>query len=584
MYASPRFASARRLAAGTLLAAVFVSAPVRAELPRLWVAGDGDRIPADALDYPSRDLNPFWDGRMIRITACRNETVAVQVVVAAEFSAVTVTGVEVRFAAPPFNRIAEVFSEHYLNVVKPSPDDEHGGWFWYKAAAPNLTGWLPDALVPLTARAGRGGLPIRIEYGRQQAFWIDLAIPNDPAFPAGLLRATVRVQTNEGLVHLPLQLEVVDAALPDTDLVKTMIYLSDVERRHGITDPAIRRAYRLMAHRHRFDTAEGVGLAELPAYAPYLTGDAFTRAAGYDGPGQGQGLRVFGVGFYGAVGKQTKAELWKEFDAYAEWFKAHAPKVLSFIYLTDEPRKDMWAWVKEKGDWIHENPGPGGKLPVFVTMKPRPEVEGAVDIFDTVADALNIDGVKAERAKGRRWWFYNGMRPMSGAVTIDAPGVDFRVQPWICWLNGVECWFYWESTHWQHNHQGPRAGKDQNVWVDPVTFAGGDAEVNGDGTLFYPGQDAIFKDQDRGIPGPVSSIRMKNLRRGQQDLAYVALAIANGHERQARAIGKKLIPRAFSDAKPGEPASWPVDGTAWERARQQLIDLIKLGSPRRDQD
>jgi len=465
-------------------------------------------------------------------------------------------------------------------VTKPTPDDEHAGWFWYKAAAPGLAGWLPDALVPLTAKAGRGGLPIAIEYGRLQTFWVDIAVPNDPAFPAGVVHGDVIVRTNEGDRHLPLLLEVVDAILPDTDLVKTMVYLSDVERRHGRRDPALRRAYRLMAHRHRFDTAEGIGLPDLPAYAPYLTGEAFTRANGYDGPGQNQGLKVFGIGFYGAVRNETKEVLWKQFDTWAEWFRSHAPNVLAFIYLTDEPRKDRWAWVKEKGGWISGNPGPGGRLPVFVTMSPRPEVEGAVDIYATVADAVNLERVKEERAKGRRWWFYNGMRPMSGAVTLDAPAVDLRVQPWICWLYGIECWFLWESTHWQHNHQGPRAGKDQNVWADPITFAGGDAEVNGDGTLFYPGEDAIFKDQDRGIKGPIASIRMKNLRRGQQDIALVALAIANGHETQARAIGRRLIPRAFSDAKADQPASWPLDGEAWERAHRDLLDLIKLGSPR----
>jgi type IV secretory pathway TrbD component len=192
-----------------------------------------------------------------------------------------------------------------------------------------------------------------------------------------------------------------------------------------------------------------------------------------------------------------------------------------------------------------------------------------------VADQVRPKEMAERRRKGQRWWFYNGMRPMSGAVPLDAQAVDFRVQPWICRLYGVELWFYWEGTHWRHNHQGPRANLDQNVFEDPITFTTGpDMEVNGDGTLFYPGEDAIFPEEDRGIQGPISSIRMKNLRRGQQDVAYIALATRAGREKEALAIARALIPRAFDLAKPDEEVSWPLDGSAWDRARRALAKLF----------
>jgi hypothetical protein len=333
-----------------------------------------------------------------------------------------------------------------------------------------------------------------------------------------------------------------------------------------------------MAHRHRFDTVEGIGMDGIEAYTPYLTGEAYTKDNGYEGPGEGRGHQVFGVSFYGAENLIGDPNGWKTLNAWAEWFAKHAPNTLPFIYLTDEPRQDRWDWVRKAGDHLHKNPGPGGKLPVFVTMRPRTEVEGAVDFVATVADNVYLDELPAWTAKGRRWWFYNGMRPMSGAVTIDAPAVDFRVQPWICWLNGVEGWFLWESTHWQHNHQGPRARQDQNVWADSITFKTEDAEVHGDGTLFYPGEDRFFPEQDRGISAPISSIRMKNLRRGQQDLAWVKLAIEAGKEAEARAIGRKLIPKSFSDARAHQPPSWPQTGDPWDEARLALIKLA-TGAP-----
>jgi hypothetical protein len=547
----------------------------RARPLALWAVNEGEKVGRFDLDHPARYHNSIWDGTVIQLTAGRNETIGFQVQVQAPEADLEVTDITVTFRVPALTRAADIFSEHYLLITKATNDDEHGGWFWYKAAAPqHCTGWMPDALVPLKARPGRGGLPVAVKGGTQQGFWIDLAIPRGPEIPAGMFRGRVTATTNRGTATLPLELTIVDATLPDGDAIKTMIYISDIERRHGHAEPTLRAAYRAMAHRHRLDLAEDVDFKDLDAYKPVLTGAAFTPAAGYTGPGEGLGVKVFGIGFYGAVGEaETKADLWKKFDAYAAWFKANAPQVLAFIYLTDEPRKDRWAWVKERGDWIHANPGPGGELPVFVTMKPRAEVEGAVDIFATVADNVYLDQVPREAARGRHWWFYNGMRPESGVLTTDTWGVDPRVQPWICWLHGVELWFYWESTHWRHNHQGPRAHQDQDVWVDPITFSGGDAEVNGDGTLFYPGEDVFYRDQDRGIPGPISSIRMKNLRRGQQDMAWAQLAVAAGHEAEARAIGAALIPRSFSDAKPDQPASWPSDGSAWDDARLKLIAL-----------
>jgi hypothetical protein len=66
---------------------------------------------------------------------------------------------------------------------------------------------------------------------------------------------------------------------------------------------------------------------------------------------------------------------------------------------------------------------------------------------------------------------------------------------------------------------------------------------------------------------------MKNLRRGQQDVAYAVLASRKGREAEARALMKKLIPRAFDLASRDEPASWPQDGSSWDEARRALARL-----------
>ena len=60
---------------------------------------------------------------------------------------------------------------------------------------------------------------------------------------------------------------------------------------------------------------------------------------------------------------------------------------------------------------------------------------------------------RSERAKGRRYWVYNGGRPAAGAITIDAPATDARATIWAAFKHDVEVYFYWHAVHWRHNSQ-----------------------------------------------------------------------------------------------------------------------------------
>ncbi len=552
------------------------SRPVSAEI---WAAGDGEKIRRTDLDSPLREENSIWDGKKIRLQSARNEVISFQVMVSARSKALKVTSLRLDFGRPDLNVGVEIFSQHYLNIPEVSPgNDRKGrwGWFWYDAAAPNVSGWVPDALIPLNARAGRGGLPLKIAAGNLQGFWVDVSVPRDFGGKAGIYKGVFSVEIGGDKRDLPIELEILNMTLPDDDLVKTMIPMGGIERRHGRKDPALVHAYRVMAHRHRFDPAEHVRFGQMEEYRPYLDGTAFSAQKGYTGPGRDVGFKIFAIDLYGTGVSfaATREETWRNFVRWALWFQDHAPEVLAFYYIYDEPPRKLFPQIAERAGWIKSNPGPGGAIPILLTKRPYEELEGSIDIWATPADHVKLAEVAARKKKGQRWWFYNGMRPMSGAVTIDAQAVDFRVQPWICWLYGIELWFYWESTHWQHNQQGPRAKKDQNVFEDPATFVNDHGmKVNGDGTLFYPGEDKFFRKQSRGIKGPISSIRMKNLRRGQQDVAYIQLAIEAGKEKQARAIARTLIPRAFDLAKPDEPVAWPQDGKSWDEARRKIAQL-----------
>ncbi len=122
---------------------------------------------------------------------------------------------------------------------------------------------------------------------------------------------------------------------------------------------------------------------------------------------------------------------------------------------------------------------------------------------------------RLKRHSGRKFGIYNGFSPGMGAVVSDADAVEFRVMPWIVWKYNIDQYFYWSTTFWTK----------LDVFENPLTY---EDRINGDGTFLYPGQDAVFPDQDRHLAGPLSSVRAKNWRRGAQDFEYMWLAKTDG--------------------------------------------------------
>ncbi|MBA3706736.1 MAG: T9SS type A sorting domain-containing protein, partial [Bacteroidetes bacterium] len=99
---------------------------------------------------------------------------------------------------------------------------------------------------------------------------------------------------------------------------------------------------------------------------------------------------------------------------------------------------------------------------------------------------------------------------------------------------------------------------------------------NGDGVFFYPGQESTHPNQDRGLQGPLSSIRMKNWRRGVQDMEYIWLLNKQGYTNVTAQILNACVPKALWDAKNTDPASWPSHGFGcFDKSRRQMAQLLE---------
>ena len=134
---------------------------------------------------------------------------------------------------------------------------------------------------------------------------------------------------------------------------------------------------------------------------------------------------------------------------------------------------------------------------------------------------------------------------------------------WAAFKHDVEVYFFWHAVHWRHNSQ-KQGERRQNVWANPITFDNrgqprkpidDQGYINGDGVLIYPGEDKLHPEEDRGVPGPVSTIQLANLRRGLQDHQYLTMAKSLGLTKEVTDAVRAIVPRVFSEA--GERVSFP---------------------------
>lgn len=585
----------RVLIALLLLTYSFSPVPGSTVVPTIWAVNDGEKVERDDLNNPNKTGNSAWDGRKIKIFGARNEVIAFQVIVEAGSDGIkqlTVTLPELRHAtgratiayAPPtadptnyVGRPIQLFSVNYMHVEMPS----HAKWVFTpgSAAAPqDPTGWKPVQLVPENAKRDRGGFPLSVNAAQNQAVWIEVYLHRN--LPAGLYRGQV-VVTAEGLRQtVPIELELFDFALPDQNSMDAMIYYES-------SQPVLYQGrnldsqYHRFAHRHRVELVHAYDIKSASAAAGRFNGKDFMTGRGYQGPGEGVGNRIIPRTFYGP-GKEfdERASAWQQADSWMRFIARNFPRAVTFLYLPDEPGRSEYAYIRQLSENLHSNPGPGKALPVFVTKHYVKELDGYIDIWDTGPLGYDIERAVAERARGHKYWIYNGGRPAAGGIVIDTPATDARATIWACFKHGVDNYFYWHGVHWQHNRQKVGERK-QNVWRNPITFdnrgqpnkpINDQGYINGDGVLIYPGEDKLHPEEDRGIAGPVSSVQLANLRRGLQDHQYLTLARQLGLDAPIKEGLDAVVPRVFSEAR--GTIGFAQTGNEYERVRYKLAQAI----------
>jgi len=536
--------------------------PVRSGKLRVWAFGECEKahpVSGNLLEEVSaagygqtpagnyRRRNVVWDGAAstIHLAGARNEFVAFQLCVEATSGELRNVSVE---ATVPGARV-EVFKNWYVR---------DGDWFAETAVPFRGTLSIPD---PINQIAGQ----------RNQSLLVDVWIPHNA--PAGKLSGRVRISA-DGVApfEVPIAFTVRPFALPDT-----LSFDVDLNAYGppGKGDAATELAFHRLAHAHRATLCilgyNQAGRAN-PDYAPALTGtgkemrvadwSAFDARHGryFDGsafsdlPRQGVPL----AHAYLPLHEGWPSDIRKHYrytptvSEYPEMIAEHALRAPPVEEAFDQQLKEEFAAVtRQFAEHFQTRSWRRTQFQFFLNDKyyfKDPKQGGRGSSWWCLDEPMHRDDWLALRFFGR----------MFKQALAESPNPNFifradisRPQWQRDWLNGLVDLMCVSGEFFRKNelcmamkrrgvafwHYG--TGNDIRVsnltgeaWGVKAYLAGGDGilpwnSLGGDSAFDKPTATAILYPGARfGLDAPLASLRLKALRRSQQDVEYLALLAA----------------------------------------------------------
>jgi Domain of unknown function (DUF4091)/Family of unknown function (DUF6067) len=601
----------------------------------IWANDGGDKVTRDELratnhteNLTGKVLNRTWDGSNISISGAQNEIVSFNLVLEAGKSAASKVSVTFDTLTGPngqaihsiaatgdgvfswVNRPIELFYVRYLQIKGLSVFGYNGQIeptipARFKSTStpplwnnrPDHDKLYPDILVPLEL------VPtFDIASGQNQSVWGDVYIPKGTA--PGVYTGTVSVKENGvATKSVPVRLTVYNFALPDVQAAKVMmaysqatinkdwfgeLYIAPEKSRAA----PIRDKYFQLMHRHKVDLigdAPSSTDAPVAEDIPRIKGTLYTAKNGYDGPGVSVPSSVWSIGTYGTwTWKDGNESVMRgHANGWATWFSKNAPQTTPFLYLLDEPHSDAdLAKVNQWSQWLKNNPGPGMGLAAFATIEAQIAKAKTPDLGIDCTPGLfgNPTAIAAGYAyfkstPGKQLWGYNGVRPAAGTFDIEDDGIALRQLPWAQFKMGVGHWFYWMINDAAVSFT-KAATFNPVASTNPITGEYGSS--NGEGSLVYSGTTLSDPANSYKVNGPFSSVRLKMMRRGIQDVDYLTLA-SKINPAAVNALVSQVVPKTLWETPVNnlnDPSwttasiSWSSNPDVWEAARAQLAAII----------
>jgi len=432
------------------------------------------------------------------------------------------------------------------------------------------SGYYPDALVPMENYKKLH--ENFIHAGQNQSIWVEVNVPEDQA--AGTYKGFSELNLDGEIYEVPVEVTVYDAALPSENNVPTLfgVWYDYIPNGEGTYSPELASAYYdfLLSKRlspMKADPTKWALGTEYDAYVEWLVDfaaenpmvSAYSLPYGTENYELGLIVSKEGVNKLLTMMAEKNVELR---EAGNETIDLFAKAVYYLGGVIDEPSGSGVQRVRDCDLIIHE-----AKLKVADTyFKDKyPDLyESCISLPHVVTTAYSeeligtdeVGGVQSwcgqaqtwhsesqraqleerrnsmDRTGGEDTWWYTCEQPRKPFVNfhMDDEVLNTRTIWWMMFDYDVEGMLYW-AINWYNT---------DDAWTTPVNYL----NAVGDGMLCYPGT-------KYGIYGPISTIRLENLREGEED--YECLLM----------IEKAII--AYNEANgtdydPKELMSWLWDG------------------------
>ena len=514
-----------------------------------WLANPLVRV------FPS-DLPPTDAPDAIELSAARNEREPFQLVLRAnrDLRDVAVT------VAPLRQRGGATLPDVALHLVGYVPVDYPSNYYttnvppWYRrlprggAGCDGWPGLWPDPLPPYK--------PFNLEGGKIQPVWGTVRVPPD-ARPGTYTGAVTIQAANAQTLKIPLRVIVWDFALPKRGHLKVIYDFREgaIDEFGGTSGPregALRAWYAFLAD-HRISP----GNLPPPTFVykdGRVTMDAaeFDRAAAYCI--DELGIDVFYTPWlfysFGWAHKPPKLFGFEPFtkeytEAYTRCLKTYMDHLRAkgwddraTLYVSDEPHFSHPEIIDQMKKVITmiRSVEPTAKM-YSSTWDHVPAWDGYLNVWGVGPHgSFPVETLRERFAAGDEIRFTT-----DGHMCLDTPYLAIeRLLPWLCWKYGATGYEFWGVNWWTYDpwergwHRFISQSDDGTnyYWV---------RYPNGDGYLTYPGARV-------GVDGPVSSIRLEQVRDGIEDYEYFRILDRLIMQAKARGIGTRDAERARADA------------------------------------
>jgi hypothetical protein len=485
------------------LAVPTVAAPARAANPvregyRVWWRDSMRKI--YPTEFPAADASP-----QASIALARNESEGFQLAIstanATQLKQVQIAPGEFRNERgerlPAAAIQTHVVGYIYIDTPSGHPD------------GPREPCWCPEVLLP--------GRPFDVPGGRTQTVWVN--VHAEASAKPGLYRGRLLVKpAGAAGAELPVCVRVRGFALPRTPRMKTAFAIMDGYTRaaYGTITPELRRKCLDLMLSHRLNP-DDISRTEPPAIADLV----YARE---------HGMNAFNV--LNLVPKPKKPGLWvcysdmkdygpgftdelaRRLDDYIAQLRRQGLDKMAYFYGFDERREEYDELIKSICKFLKTR---YPEVHTFTTAgymyekrhKTPPDYQDYMDWYCPLTPRYDRELSARLRAQGKQVWWYVccGPRwPYANFASLDYPSIEGRLLGWMTYGWEADGLLYWHVNLWHPN--GIITSADPYIDWNPVFIAG----MTGDGCLMYPTPD-----------GPVSSIRLENIRDGIDDYDYLAL-------------------------------------------------------------